>query len=773
MIGLFLLLSILAVALAGFGANAQSPLPAVEPQSVGPVTNLATSTDDQESGVVRLSWSEAENAQVHFVVYVKSAELTAGNYGSAQMAPFAGSEGVISGLQGGTSYHFIVIGMRWNWVDYDTVWGSWSDWVSDTTSGAASTTGGQPVPEEPRSVGSVANLTASTDGQEAGAVQLAWTEARNAQVHFVVYVKSAELLAGSYGSARMAPFAGSQGVIRELEGGTSYHFVVIGMRWNWVDYGTVWGSWSDWIPATPPQTSAPPQLPPATNTGAATDRTALVALYNATGGPSWHNSTNWLSDKPIGEWYGVTTDGSTGRVTGLDLFSNNLKGELPSELSGLTSLYELEISANNITGLSDLSDLTSLRVFSFVGSSDSTLSDISALSGLIRLEHLQIAGHPIEDVSPLRSLTKLDLLNISGTLVHDVSPLLGLTNLHTLDVSYCPLSAESINVHISILISRGVTVNYLDLDFTTEVFTVEDGPQIYNDNLFVLPVQSANFQNDISVYTRSFYKYFEDEFDFLMIIGPGLRQPPNTPFAFYQSVSNDVRGIGLDVFDNSDELGSIGRLQGVTVYSHLWAAQSLTFLHELMHRWGAFILISEISDGSHWYGASNIFGVLGGWFRTPFDEIVKLGENMYSAESEHGEKIGYAPLELYLAGFIPPEEVPEFWVAADAKWVEVGRIFTTNEIKRYTIDDVISVHGGRLPQASEAQREFRAAAILLIDEKYPATIGKLEFLSNEIAQFSHVGMDADDAYINFYEATGGRARIAMDGLSQFRKDDQR
>ena len=44
------------------------------------------------------------------------------------------------------------------------------------------------------------------------------------------------------------------------------------------------------------------------------DRDALVALYNATDGPNWTNNTNWLSDRPIGEWYGVTTD-AYGRIT--------------------------------------------------------------------------------------------------------------------------------------------------------------------------------------------------------------------------------------------------------------------------------------------------------------------------------------------------------------------------------------------------------------------------------------------------------------------------
>ena len=249
-IGLFVLLCALSIVLAGFAGNAQTPLPAAEPQSVGAVANLTASADGQETGAVRLTWSEAQNAQVHFVVYVKSAELSAGNYGSAQMVPFAGSQGIISGLEGGTAYSFIVIGMRWNWVEYGTVWGSWSDWVSATPGGSASATSTAPA-AEPQSVGPTTNLTASADEQESGTVRLTWSEAENAQVHFVVYVKSAELSAGNYGSARMTPFAGSQGVVRGLEGGTSYSFIVIGMRWNWAEYGTVWGSWSDWTTEVP------------------------------------------------------------------------------------------------------------------------------------------------------------------------------------------------------------------------------------------------------------------------------------------------------------------------------------------------------------------------------------------------------------------------------------------------------------------------------------------------------------------------------------------
>ena len=57
----------------------------------------------------------------------------------------------------------------------------------------------------------------------------------------------------------------------------------------------------------------------------ASDRDALVALYNATGGDNWINTRNWLSEKPIDQWNGVTTD-LAGRVIALHLINNQLSG---------------------------------------------------------------------------------------------------------------------------------------------------------------------------------------------------------------------------------------------------------------------------------------------------------------------------------------------------------------------------------------------------------------------------------------------------------------
>ena len=104
----------------------------------------------------------------------------------------------------------------------------------------------------------------------------------------------------------------------------------------------------------------------ATAQQASTDRAALVTLYNATDGDNWTNNTNWLSSEPIGQWHGVTTNDS-GRVTRLDLYRNQLSGELPAELGNLASLEALLLFGNQLSGElpQSLTGLTALWGFFF------------------------------------------------------------------------------------------------------------------------------------------------------------------------------------------------------------------------------------------------------------------------------------------------------------------------------------------------------------------------------------------------------------------------
>ena len=112
--------------------------------------------------------------------------------------------------------------------------------------------------------------------------------------------------------------------------------------------------------ATPTATPIPTATP--TRAQSTLDRAVLVALYHSTRGANWRNNRNWLSDRPIGEWYGVTTD-SNGRVTNLYLYLNGLTGEIPPELGGLSNLRALLLSENQLTGEipPELGGLSNLR----------------------------------------------------------------------------------------------------------------------------------------------------------------------------------------------------------------------------------------------------------------------------------------------------------------------------------------------------------------------------------------------------------------------------
>lgn len=119
-------------------------------------------------------------------------------------------------------------------------------------------------------------------------------------------------------------------------------------------------------------------------------RDALVALYEATGGPDWNNSTNWLTKEPVSSWHGVTADDS-GSPTALFLYGNGLRGTLPSELGSLTDLERLDLRRN------ELSDTIP-----------------AALGGLARLRELDLAHNHLSGRLPveLGNLSELAVLQI-------------------------------------------------------------------------------------------------------------------------------------------------------------------------------------------------------------------------------------------------------------------------------------------------------------------------------------------------------------------------
>ena len=123
------------------------------------------------------------------------------------------------------------------------------------------------------------------------------------------------------------------------------------------------------------------------------NRAVLVELYHSTGGPVWKNSHNWVSDRPLDEWFGVIAD-DQGRVMRLRLASNNLQGTLPGALGNLSNLETLRLDGNSLSGLipPEIGKLSSLETLS-LGSNNLEGPIPSELGNLTSLETLRLDGN--------------------------------------------------------------------------------------------------------------------------------------------------------------------------------------------------------------------------------------------------------------------------------------------------------------------------------------------------------------------------------------------
>ena len=168
-------------------------------------------------------------------------------------------------------------------------------------------------------------------------------------------------------------------------------------------------------------------------TPAATDRAALVALYDTTGGTNWTDNTNWRGNSSIGEWYGVTTN-DDGRVTELRLHQNNLSGQIPAALGNLSNLEVLLLLDNGLTGPIPpaLGSLSNVRIFYLY--QNQLMGDMpSSLGNLSNLERFSVRDNLLSGEIPswLGNLTKLDWLRLDGNdFTGPIPPALGrLSNL--------------------------------------------------------------------------------------------------------------------------------------------------------------------------------------------------------------------------------------------------------------------------------------------------------------------------------------------------------
>ena len=176
------------------------------------------------------------------------------------------------------------------------------------------------------------------------------------------------------------------------------------------------------------------------------NRCALIDFYEATNGDRWERNYNWLTDAPLGDWYGAFLN-HDGVVDGLSLESNNLEGEIPPEIVHLTELRTVHLTRNRLTGSipTELGNLTKLE---YIEIADNSLSGSipPELSNLAKLEYLIFEGNRLSGSIPpeLGSLTELKMLALaSNGLLGNIPPELGdLTKLEWFSLNRNRLSGN-------------------------------------------------------------------------------------------------------------------------------------------------------------------------------------------------------------------------------------------------------------------------------------------------------------------------------------------
>lgn len=162
------------------------------------------------------------------------------------------------------------------------------------------------------------------------------------------------------------------------------------------------------------------------------EREALIALYKATGGENWKDNTNWCSDKPLDEWYGVSY--WDGHVRSLNLWVNNLTGQIPKELEILTGIENMYLGDNKLEGsipecIGNLHSLKNLDLANNLlsGEIPSFIGNLSVLENL-NLGSNRLEGSIPESIGNLSHLYFLNLMgnNLTGNLPATMSKLANL-----------------------------------------------------------------------------------------------------------------------------------------------------------------------------------------------------------------------------------------------------------------------------------------------------------------------------------------------------------
>jgi hypothetical protein len=241
----------------------------------------------------------------------------------------------------------------------------------------------------------------------------------------------------------------------------------------------------------------------------------------------------------------------------------------------------------------------------------------------------------------------------------------------------------------------------------------------------------------------AFISEHENDYDFISIF-----LDEHIQFgAYFSPLANDVAGIGSRQYSYTEQWG-VPKLSGYTFMNGIFdytgsVHDALFFGQEIGHRWGSYVrrdgggsdtLGRDQSHWSFWMDTGNSTMEGNAWIETE-DGVF---------ETDHMADIGYSDLDLYLMGFMGPEEVEDWFIIRNPRVVSnpyrwgdgniragtapyyvlrqyydeddaanAAPIVVNGERRTVDIEDITDREGERRPEADEAQREWRMATVIM------------------------------------------------------------
>lgn len=269
---------------------------------------------------------------------------------------------------------------------------------------------------------------------------------------------------------------------------------------------------------------------------------------------------------------------------------------------------------------------------------------------------------------------------------------------------------------------------------------------------------STSSKLDVIGATQAFYASHpnNDVYDFVYVL-TDFQFDLGDAFAFYLPLRNDSTGIGLEVGQSSDAL-TVGsqKVQGILNLSNisqaypaspvtrfLGANHALSIMgQEQGHRWLAYVgypggdpMLLLGRDDAHW----NFFMNIESTISSPAARRSSSAEGSVWRDNGNGSFTsvnlvdGYSVLDQYLMGLRPASDVPDTFVITNPSGTVRTResnpfpnVNVSGTKQTVTMTQILQANGNRTPNSTTANKNFRAAVVLLVQQGAQASQATLD-----------------------------------------------